>query len=87
MTTPTPPLSPAAQDVWNAAILAYSIINNQSATMEGHAAQIASHVLIAAVEQQRDFAFDVGSAFVPGVEMAADFLEALAAELRQEGQP
>jgi hypothetical protein len=66
-------LSPAAQAVLDAADSAFE---QAGTTRQGITA-----ALRAAVEQQRDLAFDVGSAFVPSVEVAADFLETLAAEL------
>jgi hypothetical protein len=44
-------LSRAAQAVIDRTIIAYSVINNQSATMEGHARLIAAAALGAAVEE------------------------------------
>ena len=64
-------LSPAAQAVLDAVI----------EISPAPALSITAAALRAAAEQQRDLAFDVGSAFVPGVEVAADFLEIIANEL------
>ena len=76
----TPPTPPAVQAVSAAAHKAW--------IEEDHASSIAAAALIAAADRQRDLLPDVlrRRGFAAGIEAGAAFLEAIAAELRQEGR-
>jgi uncharacterized protein YfiM (DUF2279 family) len=79
MTTPTPPLSPAAQSVSDAAHDAW--------VTEDHASSIAAAALISAADRMMSLIGDAcHPKYMEGIEASSDFLEQIAAELRQEGQ-
>ena len=82
MTTPAPPLSPAAQYVWNTWNDAYEA----QGPLEDMGCPLAA-ALTAAADRMMNLIGDIcHPKYMEGIEASSDFLERIATELRQEGQ-